>query len=42
MLARIGGRFTRVEPRRRVRAFLLALMAGSLAMVDLAATTPRS
>lgn len=28
LMARVGGRFGRVEPRRRVRAFLLGLMAG--------------
>jgi hypothetical protein len=28
LMGRIGGRFWRVEPRRRARAFLLGLMAG--------------
>jgi SRSO17 transposase len=28
LLGRVGGRFGRVEPRRRTRAFLLGLMAG--------------
>jgi hypothetical protein len=28
LVLRIGGRFGRVEPRRRARAFILGLMAG--------------
>ena len=28
LMGRVGGRFGRVEPRRRARAFLLGLMAG--------------
>ena len=28
MMGRIGGRFGRVEPRRRARAFVLGLLAG--------------
>jgi hypothetical protein len=28
LMARIAGRFGRVEPRRRVRAFVLGLIAG--------------